>query len=62
MASIEQAMTSSAVYCLTVAPLKTWTSAPLGVESHRPLTFPDRNAVPSRALRCRWDVWVTEPR
>ena len=26
------------------------------------LTFPDRNAVPSRALRCRWAVRVTEPR
>jgi len=26
------------------------------------LPFPDRNAVPSRALRCRWAVRVTEPR
>ena len=40
-----------------------WASAPLGFAGHTaPITFPDRNAVPSRAMRCRRDVRVTEPR
>ena len=40
-----------------------WASAPLGIACHTaPITFPDRNAVPSRAMRCRRDIRVTEPR
>ena len=34
----------------------------LGNQGHLSLRFPDRNAVPSRAIRCRRDIRVTEPR
>jgi len=35
----------------------------LGIaDTHRSITFPDRNAVPSRAIRCRGAVRVTESR
>lgn len=38
-------------------------SAPLGFACPTtPITFPDRHAVPSRAMRCRRVVRVTEPR
>ena len=40
-----------------------WASAPLGFACPTaPIPFLDRNAVPSRAMRWRRDVRVTEPR
>ena len=37
-----------------------WRVIPWESKAHRSLTFPDRNAVPSPAMR--WDVRMTEPR